>query len=117
MVKVSVNRYVLHRIARTRKEVNSDIHKIRSKTLKNLKEVFDASSKIARGETKNQRINQKMVPITLRQRRRWLLVAGHTANIIKNITDNFDERQIDLQLNELEKLVKEASKPNPENPF
>jgi hypothetical protein len=116
LVKVSVNRYVLHRIARTRKEVNSDIHKIRSKTLKNLKEVFDASSKIARGETKNQRINQKMVPITLRQRRRWLLVAGCAAKTIKMVAINLDEKEIKAQLNELERLINQVmAKPETTN--
>jgi len=50
-----------------------------------------------------------MVRITLRQRRNWLLVAGHTAQIIKNIVDNFNEQQITNQLNELEKLAEEAT--------
>lgn len=88
MVKIPVNRYITRRIATTRKEVEASTQKLRTKTLKNLEEIFKAAAKIARGEIKHQRTNHKMVRITLRQKRRWLLVAGHTAQIIKNITNN-----------------------------
>jgi len=67
------------------------------------------SSHVTRGEIKHQRINGKMVPITLRQRRRWLLVAGQTTLIIKNITTKFDEHEINLQLNKLERQIQEAT--------
>ena len=40
MVKVSVNRYVSHRIDVIRKDVESDIQKLRKKTLRNLEEKF-----------------------------------------------------------------------------
>jgi len=111
LVKISVNRYVTRRIATTRKEAEASTQKLRTKILKNLEEIFKAATKIARGEIKHQRTNHKMVRITLRQKRRWLLAAGHTAQIIKSITDNFDEQQINLQLNELKKLVEEATQP------
>jgi len=67
------------------------------------------SSRVTRGKIKHQRINGKMVPVTLRQRRRWLLVAGQTTLIIKNITTKFDEQEINLQLNKLERQVQEAT--------
>jgi hypothetical protein len=111
LVKISVNRYVTRRIATTRKEVEASTQKLRTKTLKNLEEIFKAATKIARGEIKHQRTNHKMVPITLRQKRRRLLAAGHPAQIIKNITDNFDKQQITLQPNQLEKLVEESTQP------
>ena len=109
MVKVSVNRYVSRRIDKIRKNVESDVQKLRKKTLRNLEEIFMMSSRAARGKVKHQRIDGKMVPVTLRQRRRWLLVAGQTALMIKSITTKFDEQEIDLQLNKLEKLVQEAT--------
>ena len=109
MVKVSVNRYVSHRIDVIRKDVENDIQKLRRKTLKNLEEIFLMSNRVTRGKVKHQRINGKMTKITLRQRRRWLLVAGQTALIIKNITTKFDEQEINLQLSKLEKLVQEAT--------
>ena len=108
MVKVSVNRYVSHRIDTIRKDVEKDIQKLRKKTLRNLEEIFMMSSRVTRGKIKHQRINGKMVPVTLRQRRRWLLVAGQTALMIKSITTKFDEQEINLQLSKLEKLVQEA---------
>jgi len=109
LVKVSVNRYVSYRIDTIRKNVEKDIQKIRRKALKNLEEIFMMSSRVTRGKIKHQRINGKMVPVILRQRRRWLLVAGQTALMIKSITTKFDEQEIDLQLNKLEKLVQEAT--------
>lgn len=109
MVKVSVNRFVLRRIEKTRKKVETSTQMLRDKTLKNLKEIFTAASRVAKGQVKKQRIDQRMVPISLRQRRSWLLVAGHTAQMMKKIADNFDEQEAKLQLDKLEKLVEEAS--------
>jgi len=109
LVKVSVNRYVSDRIDTIRKNVENDIQKLRKKTLKNLEEIFTMSSHVTRGKIKHQRINGKMVPVTLRQRRRWLLVAGQTALMIKSITTKFDEQEINLQLSKLEKQVQEAT--------
>jgi len=108
-VKVSVNRFVLLRIERTRKEVETSTQRLRNKTLKNLGEIFATASRVVNGQIKQQRINRRMVPITLTQRRRWLLVAGHTAQTMKKIADNFDEQEIKLQLDKLEKLIKEAT--------
>ncbi len=106
MVKVTINRFVLRRIEKTRKEVETSTQSLRNKILKNLKEIFTTASRVVDGQVKKQRIDRRMVPITLRQRRSWLLVAGHTARIMKNIADNFDEKETKLQLEELEKLVR-----------
>jgi len=59
MVKVSVNRYVATRIQATRRTVETHTSKIRSKTLKNLKEIFEAASKMVGGEIKHQRIDAR----------------------------------------------------------
>jgi len=109
LVKVSVNRYVTRRISTIRKDVEKDIRRLRRKTLKNLEEIFTMSSHVAKGEVKHQRIKGKMAEITLRQRRRWLLVAGQTALMIKSTATKFDEQEINLQLNKLEKQVQEAT--------
>jgi len=109
MVKVSVNRYILRRVEKIRKEVETNTQKLRCKTIENLEEIFNAAAKIARGETKHQRTTRKMVPITLRQKRRWLLVAACAAKTIKTFASNLNEKEIEIQLNELEKLVKEAN--------
>jgi hypothetical protein len=66
------------------------------------------SNRIAKGKMKHQRINGRMVTITLRQRQKWLLVAGQIALIIKNASFNINEEEIYAQLNKLEKLAKET---------
>ena len=109
MVKVSVNRYILRRVETIRKEVETSTQRLRDKTIKNLEEIFNAAAKIARGETKHQRNNGKMAKVTLRQKRRWLLVAACAAQTIKTVTSNLDEKEIHAQLNKLEKLTKEAT--------
>jgi hypothetical protein len=115
LVKVCVNRFVSSRIETVRNEVKAETQRLRENTLNKLEEIFKVAARVARGQIKHQRINHKLVRITLRQRRKWLLIAEQTVKTIKNIADNFDEQQINLQLNELEKLVKEATSPK-QNP-
>jgi len=50
-----------------------------------------------------------MVKITIPQRRRWLLVAGQTAEIIKGVTENFNEKEIKTKLEKLENLLKSVA--------
>ena len=64
MVKVSVNRYVLNRTAKTRNHIKTTFQKLRIKTIENLEEIFQTAGKIVKGETKHQRINGKLVKIT-----------------------------------------------------
>ena len=110
MVKVSVNRFVERRIQATRRTVETNTLKIRRKALKNLKEIFEAASKMAGGEIKHQRIDGKMVPVRLQQRWAWLEIAKCAAYTIKDIASNINEEKIYAQLNELERLLKDAKK-------
>ncbi len=113
MVKVSVNRYIQKRIEAMQKETETSFKKLRKKLLKNLEEIFEASGKIVKGEMKYQRINGKMVKITIPQRKRWLLIAQHTAETITKIAENINEKEIKTKLEELQNLVNELqSKPN-----
>lgn len=109
MVKVSVNRFVSRRIEIIRRKVEANTQRLRERTLKNLDEIFRVSARIARGEIKHQRIDGKMVRISLKQRRRWLHVAEHVAKIMKHIASNFNEQEIYIQLDGLERLVNEAN--------
>ena len=72
MVKVSVNRFVSSRVVTIRNEVEAEAQRLRNRTLDMLEEIFKAAAKVAKGEIKLQRINGKMVPISLNQRRRWV---------------------------------------------
>ena len=108
MVKVSVNRFVSRRLEEIRKEVEAESQRLRENTLNRLEEIFNVAAKVARGEIKHQRIDGKMVPIRLNQRKRWLRVAKHITLIICSIASNIDEKEIYAQLNELQRLVNEA---------
>lgn len=109
LVKVSANRFVSRRIEATRKEVRDNTQKLRRRTFKILKEIFREAARIARGEIRHQRIDGKMVSISLNQRRRWVSVAAHVAKTMINLASNVDEREINAQLDKLEMLVSEAS--------
>jgi hypothetical protein len=89
--------------------VEVSTQKLRTKTLRNLEEIFKAATKIARGEIKHQRINGKMVPISLKQKRKWVRVAACVAQTMNKIASNIDEQEINAQFDELERLVKEDS--------
>jgi hypothetical protein len=108
LVKVSVNRFVQCRIETIRNEVKEETQRLRMKTLDRLEEIFKAAAKVGRGQIRHQRINGKMVPISLKQRRRWVTVAKQIALTMKGIASNFDEQEIHAQLNKLERLVNEA---------
>jgi ABC-type bacteriocin/lantibiotic exporter with double-glycine peptidase domain len=78
------------------------------KTLNRLEEIFKAAAKVARGQIRHQRIDGKMAPISLNQRRRWVTVAKQIVLTTNSIASNFDEKEIHVQLNELERLINEA---------
>ena len=109
MVKVSPNRFVSNRVTAIRNEVKTGTRRLRNRTLSMLQETFKVAAKVARGEIRRQRINGKMVPISLNQRQRWVRVADHIAKMMNSIASNLDEREINHQLDELEKLVDEAT--------
>jgi len=116
LVKVSVNRFVSSRVAAIRNEVKAETQRLRMKTLNRLEEIFKVAAKVARGKIRHQRINGKMVPISLNQRRRWVTVAKHIALTMNSIASNLDEQEIHAQLNKLERLVNEAKTTNqPQN--
>ena len=50
MVKISVNRYVEKRIAETRLEMETALNELKRRMLKNLEEIFEMASKIARAK-------------------------------------------------------------------
>ena len=109
MVKVSVNRFVSRRVEKVRREVEVSAQRLRKKTLKHLEEIFTTAARVAGGEVRHQRIDGKMVRITLNQRRRWLRVAEKAAKTIDNVATNIDEQEIYIQLDKLAKLVNEAT--------
>jgi hypothetical protein len=109
LVKVSANRFISSRIETIRNEVKAETQRLREGTLNKLEEIFKVAAKVARGEIRHQRIKGKMAPIKLDQRKRWVRVAEHIAKTMNSIASNIDEKEIQAQLNELERLVNEAN--------
>lgn len=109
-VRGSYNDALAGRIFQLRCQVRLDTQHLRTKTIKQLEQLFDFASAIARGQVQYQRIEGKMHPITLKERRGWTKVAGYIAQILQNVTSGFDEKQVDEDLAELERLVNEANK-------
>ena len=96
------------RLRRLRKRIKVDTQEIRSKTLDNLEEIFNLAASLAKGEFKTQNVDGSPVKVTIKQRQMWARVAAYVAQIMNSIALRFDERQIDIDLDELERLVNEA---------
>ena len=76
--------------------------------IEDLGELFVMASSFARGDYKFQYDNGKREAVSLGERQRWVRVAAYTAQILASVTDGLDERQIDRDLTELERIVNEA---------
>jgi methionyl-tRNA synthetase len=109
MVKVSANRFVSNRVTAIGKDVKTGTQRLRNTVLSMLEETFMVAAKVARGEIRYLRINGKMVPISLNQPQKRTCLAEHIAKTMNSIAHNFDEREINHQLNELERLINEAA--------
>jgi uncharacterized protein (DUF608 family) len=81
---------------------------LRSKEIRRLEELFDLASDFAKGSFKYQYADRKREPLTIKQRQMWARIAAYIAQIMNTIANGIDERQIDKDLAELEKLVNEA---------
>jgi len=92
---------VTRRIEKLKEKVKIDTQKLRRKTLQGLEELFNMAEKMAK--TNN---------LKLKQRQMWTRVAAYIAQIINSVASGFDEKQIDEDLNKLEKLINEATAKN-----
>jgi len=108
MPKASRKLLIARRLANLRQRMKIDTQEIRSRTLADLKILFDLAVSLAKGEVKTQTENGRTVKVTLKQRQIWARVAAYVAQIINSIAEGFDEREVDIQLDELERLVNEA---------
>lgn len=89
-----------------------DTQRLRAKAVKGLEEIFDLASAFAKGTYKFQYSKGKRELITMKQRQMWARIAAYSAQIMNTIANGIDERQIDKDLAELEKLVNEATAKN-----
>jgi hypothetical protein len=99
---------IFKRLAELKETIRVDTQRIRGKTLNSLQELFDLAVALAKGKVKTQNEEGVPVKVTLKQRQMWARVAAYIAQIMNSVASGFDERQIDVQLDELERLVNEA---------
>jgi len=99
---------IAKRLAELKETIRVDTQRIRGKTLNSLQELFDLAVALANGKVKTQNEDGVPVKVTLKQRQMWARVAAYIAQIMNSVASGFDERQIDVQLDELERLVNEA---------
>ncbi|RLC80967.1 MAG: hypothetical protein DRI61_04620 [Chloroflexi bacterium] len=103
MAKFSRPFLLLKRIGKIQKRVKVDTQKLRRKLLRELEQIFNEAVKMARGE-----VTVQGRELTVKQRQLWARVAAYTAQVMQSIAKGFDEREIDVQLRELRRLVDEA---------
>jgi len=96
------------RVATLRERVEVDTQRIRKTTLNSLEEIFNLAVSVAKGDIKTQKVGQSQVKVTLKQRQFWARIAAYVAQVMNSIAHGFDERELDAQLDELERLVDEA---------
>jgi len=108
--RVPYNVLVARRISQLRRRVKLDTQRLRTKTIERLDQLFAFATQIASGQMKWQRVAGKKLPITLKQRQMWAHVAAYIGQIMGNLANGYDERQMDEDLAELERLVDEIKK-------
>jgi len=97
LVKISRNSMITQRIGKLKETVKVDTQRLRGKALEGLEELFDLAQSMAKSNN-----------VKLKQRQIWTRIAAYIAQIINSVASGFDERQINADLDELERLVSEA---------
>jgi hypothetical protein len=97
------------RVFQLRRRFKVDTQQMRLRTIRQLEELFYMASSFARGEQRWERVGGKGEPMEMKQRQMWARVAAYIAEIVTTVTAKYDEREIDKELDELERLVNEAS--------
>jgi len=103
MAKFSRSFLMFRRVADLRQRIQINTQKMRGKLLEDLENIFNMSVKFALGE-----VTLEGKKLTMKQREAWTRVCSYTAQVMNTVAEGFDEKQIDEDLKELEKLVDEA---------
>ena len=106
--KTSRKMMIVQRVWKLKRRIKVDTQRMRGKALKNLEELFILAVALAKGEVKTQTEDGEVQKVTLRQRQKWARVAAYIAQIMNSLAEGFDEREIDVQMDDLERLVNEA---------
>jgi hypothetical protein len=96
------------RIFQLRRTLKVDTQEMRLKTMKKLQALFNLSSAFAKGNVRFQSEDGKAKKLDINQRQMWARVAAYIAQVMNSVSLAFDEKEIDRDLDELERLVNEA---------
>jgi len=88
---------VFSRVVKLRRVIKVDTQRLRGKTLRHLEGLFDMAKSLAKDEK-----------VRLSARQKWVRIAAYLAQVINSVAQGFDEKEIDVQLTELEKLIDEV---------
>jgi hypothetical protein len=105
---------VERRICRLKREVRFDTQDLRNKWLGELDDLFSLATSIAKGEVSQQKVGDEMKPITLKERQMWAHIAANIGAVMSNMSNGYDERQIDKDLDKLEEMLKKNEELHPE---
>lgn len=109
MRTTSKNRFSSY-INRSRLILSSDAERARRRLTAELQRAYKVASNYARGRVKYVvGENGKQHPITIAERRYWLLVAARTAQIIDSLTQGIDEQKLYQDLDKLDAILRGAT--------
>jgi len=107
--RLTLKMRVSRRVAQIRRTVDLDTQRLRRKTIRMLEDIFKIACDYARGKV--DRVtdeNGKARELTIPEKQFWARIAAYTAQIINTVAKGIDERQIDLDLDVLAKMIHEA---------
>lgn len=99
---------VAHRISKLRRSVKYDTQMLRLRLIRNLEQLFNVADDFARGKIQTQTLDGEIHRITMKQRQMWARIAAYIAQILNATTKNYDERELDKDMDKLEALINEA---------
>lgn len=99
MTRLRLQRVIViqKRIQKLRATFKLDTQQLRYNLINRLTELFNAASHLAKSRE-----------LELKDRQEWTRIAGYIAQTIESVSKGYDERQIDSELAELEKMIDEA---------
>jgi len=105
---------VERRICRLKREVRFDTQDLRNRWLGELDDLFSLATSIAKGEISQQKVGDEMQSITLKEQQMWAHVAANIGSVMSNMSNGYDGRQIDKDLDRLEEMLKKNEELHPE---
>ncbi len=99
---------VYRRICHLQDNVKVDTQVMRDRWIGELDELFGMATSIAKGKVTQQQVGDKVQAISPKERQMWAQIAANIGMVMGNLSHRYDERQIDKDLDELERLLEEV---------